>query len=131
MATRNPSDLMARLGALCSQSGGHPLEFESVLAEIVRLDDPSCIKGLLILFEDEAEFDELMFSIIHTVESFGVRTYIEYLLRGLPALWKKSPRWAVILHMRILNDSESSLTYASLLETLRPLEREAVRDVLI
>ncbi|MFO0896644.1 MAG: hypothetical protein U0836_04355 [Pirellulales bacterium] len=46
---------------------GYVPRAEDLLGQIVVLNDPDCIAPLLQLFEDDPEYDELMFSIIHTI----------------------------------------------------------------
>lgn len=77
--------------------------FERVLATIAQLNDPDSIVALAEFFDDDAEFDELMFSIIHTIESHDDQTYVRELLKVAPQLCSGSPRWASIIFMRVLN----------------------------
>jgi hypothetical protein len=130
MATRSLPDVLAKLDALNIQGGDVATEFDVLLSEIASLNDPSCIRHLLKLFNDEAQYDELMFSIIHTIESFDVQVYIAQIMRELPSLFRSSPRWAIVLHMRILNDPESRSAYASALQSLQPAEAHASREIL-
>ena len=83
--------------------------FENVLASIANLNDPDSIVALAEFFDDDAEFDELMFSIIHTIEIHDDETYCRELLKAAPGLCSRSPRWASIVFMRILN-SDSTRT---------------------
>ena len=82
--------------------------FEEVLAEVVELNDPTCIVLLCAFFDDSEEFDELMFSIIHTIENFDDATYASQLVKAAPRLCENSPRWASIVFMRVLNSQAST-----------------------
>jgi hypothetical protein len=59
------------------------------------------------LLDDEAPYDEVMFSIIHGMEIFDDSTYVGKVLSGANDLCFRAPRWASILFMRLLN-AESS-----------------------
>ncbi len=76
---------------------------ESVLANIARLNDPRSISGLIEFFEDDSETDALMFSIVHTIEMHDDPTYCREILEAAPGLCFRTPRWASIVFMRILN----------------------------
>lgn len=73
------------------------------LAKVMAFNDPSVIRPLMHLLEDSAQYDEAIFSIIHCIESFDDNVYITEFLKELPYLVTKSPRWASILLIRILN----------------------------
>lgn len=81
--------------------------FEEILSDIVALRTADSIIPLLGFFRDNARYDELMFSIIHSIEIFDNEIYVNKILRGAISLCKKSPRWASIIFMRIIN-SEST-----------------------
>jgi len=95
--------------------------FESTLGEIAQQGDPKSIRMLLNFFEDESPFDEVMFSIIHTIEIFDDATFVREILEAAPSFCQQSPRWASILLMRILN-SES--TRPELVRQLRDASSE-------
>lgn len=105
-------------------------EFESILAQIVAIEDPDCIAPLVLLLEDDESLDELMFSVVHTIEVFEDNLYVDRVLHALPALIGKSPRWAKILHMRILNSEPTRRAYAERYRRGEPDEKAAARDVL-
>lgn len=70
-------------------------------------NDHSVIRPLIRLIDDSAQFEEAIFSIIHSIESFDDDVYISEVLKELPYLVHKSPKWAGILFMRILNSDRA------------------------
>ena len=64
-------------------------QFEEVLTQIVKLNDPNSIVLLCNFFDDSSEFDELMFSIIHSIEIFDDTTYVAQLIKATPQLYMK------------------------------------------
>ncbi|UGQ27101.1 Imm30 family immunity protein [Acinetobacter calcoaceticus] len=80
---------------------------DTALVEVMIFNDPSVIRPLIRLIDDSAQFDEAIFSIIHSIESFDDDVYISEALKELPYLVHKSPKWADILFMRILNSDSA------------------------
>ena len=100
--------LIAKLRATHQARGSSFVcDFEEVLADIARLHDPASFAALVPFFEDDAPFEEPMFSIIHTLETFTDTDYVRELLPVTAALWRQAPRWACIIYMRILNSEQA------------------------
>lgn len=126
------SDLISLLNnELSTREYGYVQRSDEILSRIAALHDPSFIELLLPMFDDAAEHDELMFSIIHTIEAFEDATYVRSILHHLPEFLANSPRWATIIHMRILNSPPTLTAYADQLKSLTDIEKQAVRDVLL
>ncbi|MCU4423939.1 MULTISPECIES: Imm30 family immunity protein [Acinetobacter] len=83
---------------------------DTALVEVMIFNDPSVIRPLIRLIEDSAQYDEAIFSIIHSIESFDDDIYISEVLKELPYLVHKSPKWADILFKRILNSDRARET---------------------
>lgn len=75
------------------------------LMEVMAFNDYSVIRPLARLIEDNAQYDEAIFSIIHSIESFDDNIYISEIINEFPYLVNKSPYWATILLIRILNSN--------------------------
>lgn len=112
------------------RSSDYVREFEDLLARIAALEDPKSIPALLAFFEDDAEYDELMFSIVHTIEDFDDSTYVDQVIASLPGLNRSAPRWAAVLHKRVLNSPETLAVYTRRAKKASPVERGAIREVL-
>jgi len=102
------------------------LKFENKLEEIFSTGNPAMISKLLDVMDDKFEFDELMFSIIHTIESFDDFTYIQELFISLPEFVLKSPRWASIIVMRIINSPKTLDVFLESLEILSLKKKKAL-----
>ncbi len=113
-----------------NQKNGYVERVEDLLGQVAALNDPDCIGKLLPFFEDDAEYDELMFSIIHTIENFDDETYVREVSNHLGDFFAHSPRWAVIVHMRILNSAPTLSAYSERIKSLTVQERLTVRNVL-
>lgn len=110
--------------------GEYVEQFEQVLEKIDSLDDPSSIILLSQFFDDEAEYDELMFSLIHSIEKFDDVTYINALLEALPNLSQKAPDWCSVLLKRVNNNSNSKEVLAVALESSDNHTRQLVDSIL-
>jgi len=109
-----------------SNSENYVTEFENYLAIINKENTPQSIPLLVELFEDNSKYDELMFSIIHSIERFDDETYLKYLLPELEPIFKNLQRFATILVMRILNNSSTK----DELEKAVPTMSESTKDTL-
>jgi hypothetical protein len=85
--------------------------FDATLSQIADANDPQAIGLLLPFLNDECEFKETMFSIIHTIERFDDRIYVREIIRGLPKMWSRSPYWTKVIHFRIFNHAPSCQAY--------------------
>ena len=124
--------LIEELKDIMSQTNedGFVTKFENKLEEIYSTDNPAMISKLLDVMDDKFEFDELMFSIIHTIESFDDFTYIQELFISMPDFVLKSPRWASIIVMRIINSSQTLKVFLDSLEILSPKKKEVLKLLL-
>jgi hypothetical protein len=104
--------------------------YENLLAEVVALKTPDSIAPLLTLFNDDAEYHEVMFSIIHSIEVFDSQTHVREILRAAPALCSQSPYWASIIFMRMLNFEPTRLELAKQLRNSGPDVKVAVKSLM-
>ena len=82
---------------------------------MAALNAPVSIKPLLRLLDDNAKYSELMWSIIHTIESIDDESYVREILGALPELYGQAPQYAFRLLVRIL---ESDTTCGELVRRL-------------
>lgn len=99
--------LIAELRSIDQSSPTYAADFERILTEIMALKSAEVIVPLLSCLDDRAPYDEVMFSIIHGIETYEDKVYVAHLLQRSEDLCGKAPRWASILFMRVLN-AESS-----------------------
>ena len=104
--------------------------FEDVLGDVAEMNDPTSIVLLCSFFDDNEEFDELMFSIIHTIENFDDTTYASELVNAAPSLCARSPRWASIVFMRILNSQNSTTALVAALRNGTDEQRDSIHALM-
>ncbi|WP_338780323.1 Imm30 family immunity protein [Metabacillus sp. FJAT-52054] len=97
-------------------------KFEAVLTEIINKKDISHIEVLCRGFYDETEKDEVMFGVIHAIESYDQEYPLEAVLKRLayaiPAMIPHAYVWLEILHKRILNHEEPKRVYANVIKDI-------------
>src|ERR1017187_9960462 len=108
-------ELILELRAVDQNGPSYAMAFESILVEIIAIRSPDVILPLLAFFDDRAPYDEVMFSIIHGIEAFEDKAYVQQMLLGANNFCAMSPRWASIVFMRMLNSE--------------PTRRELIRQV--
>ncbi|WP_025129889.1 Imm30 family immunity protein [Pseudomonas sp. PH1b] len=121
---------LLRLENAFNDPGENPLRrIDACIAEVARLADPASIGPLLSLLDDEAEYDEVMFSLIHAAEHFDLPVYVPALLAALPGLQENSPRWAQILFTRVLNSEPARLEMVRALREAVPAVKAAALEL--
>ncbi len=95
--------IMEGISQLNPQQPDFVSRFEDGLAQLATQDESETFGPLVSLFDDQAAFDEPMFSIIRLIERSDTQTYVSRLLGELGGFVKASPRWASIVVMRVLN----------------------------
>jgi hypothetical protein len=89
--------------------------FETTLAEIANNANEKNLAEYHLIFDDQCQQPEVMFSLIHFLESFEVETQLKAFINVIPQLMINAPEWTRILHDRILNDKLACQIYQKLL----------------
>ena len=105
-------------------------EYEILLSRIADINIPVVIEHLIPLFDDEFEYDEIMYSIIHIIEGYNDIEYCSHLLKTLPSFIYKSPRWASVVHMRIMNSKETLEEYIKVCQKASLEQKRSIKLLL-
>lgn len=92
--------------------------FETALAEIAKNPDENNLTAYHLILDDRCQHPEVMFSLIHFLESLDMEKQIEAFITIIPQLMLTAPEWTRILHDRILNDELASQVYQKLLHSI-------------
>lgn len=103
------------------ENGGAVEKIDSAVSNVAKLKDPSSIGPLLCMLNDNALFDEGMYSLIHAAEEFNDDVYTRELLSVLSVMRHKAPAWASVVLMRALNNDQ---THNCLTRKARTVSRE-------
>ncbi|EOO34104.1 Imm30 family immunity protein [Bacillus mycoides] len=90
-------------------------EFDNVLENLADCDDEKLIKDLCIVFEDETQEEEVMFGLVHFIESFEMEKYLTEMPKALPKMVESAKEWAMLLNIRVLNNDLYRSKYAKIL----------------
>ncbi|MEH2003388.1 MAG: Imm30 family immunity protein [Nostoc sp.] len=92
-------------------------DFENALAEIADNPDEQNLSAYHLVLDDQCQQPEVMFSLIHFLESFDIEEQIAAFIKVVPQLMINAPEWTKIIHDRILNDDSPCQVYQKLLQS--------------
>ncbi len=78
--------------------------FETTLALLAQNPDPSDLLNLHLILDDACEQPEVMFGLVHFLESFDLRTQVKAFIQVRPQLKHQAAEWTDILQSRLMND---------------------------
>ena len=114
----NQNHLLAILKENClMRTEAEITEFENALTEIAAHPDDDNLSAYHLILNDQCEQPEVMFSLIHFLESFDVEKQIAAFIKVVPQLMITAPEWTRIIHNRILNDEVACHAYQELLHS--------------
>lgn len=97
-------------------------KFEQSIKSILEMKDVSHIEILCQGFDDLTDNDEVMFGLIHAIESYdnivGSEASLKVLVNSIPEMLPHAREWLKILHKRILNHEPSRKIYKKMIPTL-------------
>jgi hypothetical protein len=102
---------------------------DAAIDEVFGYSESTAITHLLLLLDDEAEFEESNWSILHAAEGIHPASYEQELSHVLPALNETAPGWAEILMARVLNSPSSREAWAQHLIGAHPDRRAVVAAI--
>ena len=96
--------------------------FENSIENILAKKDVNHIEILCQGFDDLTENDEVMFGLIHAIESYdkivSSEISLKVLANSIPKMLPHAKEWLKILHKRILNHEPSRNIYKEIIPTL-------------
>jgi Immunity protein 30 len=104
--------------------------FENALASLADRPQNEDLPDLHLILDDRCQQPEVMFGLIHFLESFDVSAQIQAFVTVVPELMLVASEWTRILHSRILNDGDACRLYRDILHSLNSQEPNFVRQLL-
>ncbi|MEG4348717.1 Imm30 family immunity protein [Microcoleus sp. LAD1_D3] len=92
--------------------------FENALAELAKNSPIENLRELHLVLDDKCQHPEVMFSLIHFLESFDVKKQLQAFIKAVPQLIVSAPEWTKIIHDRILNDESARACYQDILSAV-------------
>lgn len=110
-------------------------KFEKSIENILEMKDVSHIEVLCQGFDDLTENDEVMFGLIHAIESYDnivdSEASLKVLANSIHKMLPHAKEWLKILHKRILNHEPSLNIYKKIISTLNKDVQEYIISQLI
>jgi hypothetical protein len=100
--------------------------FEQALAELAQNPDSADLPELHLILDDACQQPEVMFSLIHFLESFDLQEQLQAFIQVLPNLAKGSVEWTAILHTRIANDANAQNAFEEILKPMTSQKRDEI-----
>lgn len=104
--------------------------FEEALAEFVENPKSEYLPELHLVLDDQCQQQEVMFGLVHFLESFDVKEQFQAFLDVVPQLIVTAPEWTKIIHYRILNDELTCALYKDMLNSVDSHTRNVVTELL-
>lgn len=90
--------------------------FEHALAELAKNPKSKYLRELYLVLNDKCQHEEVMFSLIHFLESFDLQEQLQAFIDVVPNLIVSAPDWTKIIHYRIINDESACVLYQDMLQ---------------
>ena len=104
--------------------------FENALAELEKNPKNEYLPSLHLVLDDGCEHQEVMFGLVHVLESFDVKEQLQAFVFVVPQLIVTAPDWTKILHNRILNDESACRLYQEILQEINFRSQNFFRQLL-
>jgi hypothetical protein len=105
------------------------LAFDNAIFAMSPDSDPHLLSELLLIFEDNCEHFEVMWSLLHFVEDFDDQLGTDTLLSMTPQMLIQAADWCMLLHRRTLNNPETRKYYLEKLQQLSQQERDSIKEL--
>lgn len=106
------------------------LAFDDALNESAKNTHGVDLEELHLILDDKCSQQEVMWGLVHVLESFDAREQLQALLNVIEKLVISAPGWTEIIHCRIFNDEPTCLLYQEMLETVDLNTRQIVTQIL-
>ena len=105
-------------------------QFDLALEGLAGDTEDVVIHQIFKVFDDDTEQEEIMFSLVHFVESLQMEMYLTQLLGSLPDMMEHARNWAIVLNTRILNDDNYRKDYADIAALMPPRIKQCLMFLL-
>lgn len=88
------------------------MKFEAALEQLANHPQAAeHLRELHLVFDDKTQHSEVMYGVIHFLESFSAEQQLWAFVQALPVLNAQAPEWVKTLTYRILNDEYARNVY--------------------
>lgn len=96
------------------------IRFDEVLETISESSDPRYIPLLMSVFDDGTKFPDVMYNVIHVLESYPDDIYVIGFINNIPRLLEDSPDWLLNMTYAIFNHSPSYSVFKKNVHLISP-----------
>lgn len=93
------------------------LAFDNALTELAENTVDVDLEELHLILDDNCEHKEVMWGLVHFLESFDASMQLQALLNVVDKLVVSAPEWTEIIHYRIFNDEPTRFLYQDMLRS--------------
>ncbi|MDY7013280.1 MAG: Imm30 family immunity protein [Cyanobacteriota bacterium] len=104
--------------------------FENALTQLAENPYPEHLPALHLILDDCCQQPEVMFGLVHFLESFALEGQVRAFITVVPQLISVAPDWTRILHTRILNDETACRFYREKLHSTNASSPHFIRQLL-
>ncbi|HAZ44423.1 MAG TPA: hypothetical protein DDW76_06345 [Cyanobacteria bacterium UBA11369] len=104
--------------------------FENALSELAKNPKPEYLPDLHLILDDRCEQPEVMFSLIHFLESFDLSAQLKAFIAVVTQTILVAQDWTKIIHTRILNDDSACRLYRDILHEVNSQKPNFIRQLL-
>ncbi len=112
------------------RSRAEVIAFEEAMAELAKNPKNEYLPELHLVLDDECEHYEVMYGLIHFLESFDEKEQLQAFINVAPNLIIRARNWTKTLLHGILNNGPSRALYKELLHSATPESRDVVCQLL-
>jgi len=91
--------------------------FETKVWEFVQNKDPQNIPILLNLFDDNTRSTNVMYTLVHALESYEDEVYVKEILKHIKKIQENAPFWLLGLFCEILNNKSTFMILKKKIKT--------------
>lgn len=106
------------------RSSSEVIAFEQALEELAQNPNSDDLPSLYLILNDDCQQPDVMFSLVHFVESFDIQAQIQAFIQVVPILIEQAPEWTEILYTRINNDKTARTVFDTTLQSMNIEKRE-------
>lgn len=105
--------------------------FEQTLVNLAQNPDPADLPSLHLILDDACEQPEVMFSLVHFLESFDVQEQVHSFIQVMPDLLERAAEWTAILHSRMMNDEIARSVFEEELRSMKDQKQDEIHQLLL
>lgn len=104
--------------------------FEQALAELAYNPNPTDLPDLHLRLDDNCQQPEVMFSLVHFLESFDMQEQFQAFIEVMPGMVERATGWTAIIYSRIINDATAQKTFEEILQLMDVQKRDEIEQLL-